>query len=95
LRNKTFIAQVKDIIWGNHWVTVQEVAEETKMSIGLLHAILTEDRGLCQVSAKLVPKLLTESQRIWCVTICQDLQQNKCGWTLLKNISGDKTWVYG
>jgi hypothetical protein len=40
--------------------TVGEVAEEVGISIGSCHTILMEDLGMCRVSAKFVPRLLTD-----------------------------------
>jgi len=43
-------------------LTVREVANEVGVSIGSCHSILTDELGMKRVSAKLVPKLLTEDQ---------------------------------
>jgi hypothetical protein len=43
-----------------HYPTVQEVAEEIGISIGSCHTVLTEDLGMLWVSAKFVPRLLTD-----------------------------------
>jgi hypothetical protein len=51
---------VKSIIHANHRLTVQEVAEEVGIFIGLCLTILTEDLGMHWVSAKFVPRLLTD-----------------------------------
>ena len=39
---------------------VQEIVAEVGISTGSVHSILTEDLNLRRVSAKFVPKLLTE-----------------------------------
>jgi hypothetical protein len=52
-------AQVKNIICGNCKLIVQEFAEEVGISISSCHTILLEDLGMRQVSAKPMPRLLT------------------------------------
>jgi hypothetical protein len=38
--------QMKDINHADGWLTVQEVAESTGISIGPCHTVLTEDLGM-------------------------------------------------
>jgi hypothetical protein len=54
------IAQVGNIICGDLQQTFREVAEEVGISIGSCHTILTEDLGMHLVTAKFVPRLLTD-----------------------------------
>jgi hypothetical protein len=58
----TYKKQTKDFIHADHWLTVQEVAESTGLSIGPCHTVLTEDLGMHQVSLKFVPMFLTEDR---------------------------------
>jgi hypothetical protein len=56
-----------------------------------------EDLGMQWVSAKLVPRLLTDDQKLQQFSICENLLEkandNK---NLLKNvITSDETWIYG
>ena len=51
---------------------------------------------MCHVSAKFVPRLLTDDQKENHVEICQELPANANGnENFLKNITGDEKWVYG
>jgi hypothetical protein len=43
-----------------HQLTVQEVAEEVGLFIGSCHTLSTEDLGMHWVSAKFIPRLLTD-----------------------------------
>jgi hypothetical protein len=72
LRNDSLITWVQDIIHAYHWLTVQEVQEETGTSVDSYHAILTEDVVMHWFSAKFVPKLLTEDQRIQHISVLKD-----------------------
>jgi hypothetical protein len=43
-----------------HQLTVREVAEEVGIFTGSCHTVLTEDLGMYWVSAKFIPRLLTD-----------------------------------
>jgi hypothetical protein len=62
-RSKPLLARVNSIIHRNRRLTVQEVAEEVEISIGLCHTILTEDLGMLWVSAKFVLRHWTDDQK--------------------------------
>ena len=52
--------QVREKVLENRRLTIQEIVAEVGISTGSIHSILTEDLNLRRVSAKFVPKLLTE-----------------------------------
>jgi hypothetical protein len=83
-RSETLIVQVKNIIHGNIWLTVREVAEEIKISTGSCHTILMEDLGMHRVLAKCVPRLdwWTETVTIFHLSKSPP------------NCITDETWVY-
>ena len=85
------------MICGNHRLTVREVADEVGISIGSCHQIFAEKLQMCCVSAKFMPRLLTDDQKENCVEIIQELLANANGnEKFLKNIiTEDETWVYG
>ena len=84
------------VIRGNRRLTVQEVADEVGISIGSCHQILTEKHQMHHISAKFVPRLLTDDQKENHVEISQELLANANGNEnfLKKIITGDETWVY-
>jgi hypothetical protein len=49
---------------GNHGLAVPEVAEDDGISVGSCHTILLEDLGMCWVSEKCSPRLLTDNQKL-------------------------------
>jgi len=66
------------------------------ISIGSCHQISTEKLQKRRVSAKFVPRLLTDNQKENRVEIIQELLANANGNDKFpKNTTGDKTWVYG
>ena len=85
------------MIRGNRHLTVREVGDKVGIGIGSCHQIFTEKLHMCHISAKFVPRLLTDDQKENRVEICQELLANTNGnANFLKNIvTGDKTWVYG
>ena len=91
------VERVRAVIRGNRRLTVREVANEVGISIGSCHQILTEKLQMRRVSAKFVPRLLTDDQKENRVEISQELLANANGnENFLKNIiTGDETWVYG
>jgi histone-lysine N-methyltransferase SETMAR len=87
---------MKKINHGNRRLTVREVAEEVRISNGSCHTILTEDLGMHRVSAKFVPRLLTDDRKLQRFSTCKNFLQRENDENLLKNvITGDETWVYG
>jgi hypothetical protein len=56
-----------------------------------------QDLGMRRVSAKLVPRLLTQDQTEYRATACRELLQHvKNDATFLPSIiTGDESWVYG
>jgi hypothetical protein len=58
---------------GNRRLTVREVADEAGISVGSCHQIFTEKLTMCRVSAKFLPRLLTDDQKENRVEISQEL----------------------
>ncbi|KAL4083381.1 hypothetical protein QTP88_028705 [Uroleucon formosanum] len=91
------ITLVRDKIISDQRLTVREVANEVGISIGTCHSILSDELGMKRVSAKLVPKLLTEEQIEHRIEVYLDLKKRVSNDpSFIKSIiTGDETWVYG
>ncbi|GFU80596.1 HTH_48 domain-containing protein [Trichonephila clavipes] len=63
-RNEDKIAQMKAVVLSDRRLTVREIAQECHISVGSCDEILRKDLNMRQVSAKFVPRLLTENLRI-------------------------------
>jgi len=63
LTNADHVERGHAVICGNRPLSVQEVADEVSISIGFFHQILTEKLQMRRVSAKFVPRLLTDVQK--------------------------------
>ena len=89
--------QVHKKVLEDRRLTVQEINAEVGISTGSVHAILTEDLNLRRVSAKFVPKLLTEQQKELWKEISEDMLDftNHDPEFIKTIITGDETWVYG
>ncbi|GFW28157.1 protein GVQW3 [Trichonephila clavipes] len=62
-RNEDKIAQVKAVVRSDRRLTVQEIAQECHIFVGSCDEILRKDLNMRRVSAKFVPRLLTEYQQ--------------------------------
>jgi len=58
--NDDHVERVRAVIRGNRRLTVREVADEAGISIGFCHQIFTEKFQMRRVSAKFMPRLLTD-----------------------------------
>ena len=72
-RNEEAMDQVREKVLEDRRLTVREIAAEMGISTGSVHSILTEDLNLRRVSAKFVPKLLTEQQKELRKEISEDM----------------------
>ena len=55
--------KVKDIIRTDRRTTVRSIAEKLSVSCSTVHEILTKELGMSKVSARWVPRLLTEEEK--------------------------------
>ncbi|GFW51550.1 protein GVQW3 [Trichonephila clavipes] len=62
-RNEDKTAQVKAVVRFDRRLTVREIAQECHISVGSCDEILRKDLNMRRVSAKFVPRLLTEDQQ--------------------------------
>jgi hypothetical protein len=59
-RTNETVDRVNVVMRGNRRSTIREIADELNLSFGTCQAILTQDLGMRRVSAKLVPRFLTQ-----------------------------------
>ena len=95
-RNDVIIEEVKTLIMANCHLTVREIADKLGISKDSAHANLTQELGMHRVSAKFVPRLISEEQKQVCLGIAQNLLQTtddnpECLNTVT---TGDESWVY-
>jgi hypothetical protein len=95
-RNDEKVTLIKNLVNEDRRKTVRQLSEESEMSLGSVHAVLTEDLSMRRVAAKFVPRLLTEEQTENRLNICLDLQARiKTDPNFLSRVvTCDETWVY-
>jgi histone-lysine N-methyltransferase SETMAR len=74
IRNEENIEKVRQAINEDRRKTIEQVSEETNVSWSSCQRILTDDLRMRRLSAKFVPRLLTEEQKDNCVNVCRDLK---------------------
>ena len=96
-RKEEVMDQVREKVLEDRRLSVQEIVAEVGINTGSVHSILTEDLNLRRVSAKFVPKLLTEQQKELRKEISEDMLDlaNHDPEFIKTIITGDETWVYG
>ena len=62
-RDEEEIEKVCQIVMEDGCLTLREIVEEVRISRGSVYSILTEDLCMQRMSAKFIPKLLTEQQK--------------------------------
>ena len=67
------IDEINTLVRANRRLTVGELAEEYRISVGSCHHILTEELKMHGVATKFVPRLMTSDQQAHRVLVCQDL----------------------
>lgn len=91
------IKKVEKIVLADRRVTVRFVAEELKISIGSVHSIIHEHMGMKKLSARWVPRMLTDEQKQARLRISQinlELLQQDPGRFLARFVTMDETWLH-
>jgi len=94
-KTNEIITLVQNKIKNDGQLTIRKVANEVRISIGTCHSILTNKLGMKRVSAKLVPKLLTEEQMEHRIEVCLELKNlvSNDSSFIKSIITGDETWI--
>jgi hypothetical protein len=95
-RNEENIEQVRQAINEDRRKVIEQVSEETNMSWSSCQRILTEDLRMRRVSAKFLPRLLTEEQKDNRVNACRYLKEELRYDPnfLTKIVTGEESWCY-
>lgn len=91
------VQNVAQIVRANRRITIRELAEELNISYGSVQSILTDNLHMRRVSAKFVPRLLTDEQKANRVSVCTELKDRLQADPdfIAKIVTGDESWVYG
>jgi len=78
-------------------LTIRYIAETTGINSSTVHRIISEDLRMKKVSARWVPRMLTEEQKKMRVDVCTDLfsrLQAEPQTFLDRIVTQDETWVH-
>ena len=84
------------MVRGDRRLTVRLISDELGLNRNSVWQIITEDLGMREVCAKMMPKLLNDDQKMRRMHVCQDIFENfNSNLDFLKKvIAGDKMWVF-
>ena len=91
------IVKVRDLVRSDRRLTIREMSHELNLSFYAVQSILTKDLTMRRVSAKFIPKLLSDEQKQHRLQVAQELinrSENDAD-MLNRVITGDESWVYG
>jgi histone-lysine N-methyltransferase SETMAR len=91
------IAKVHEAIFADHRQTIHDVCEIVGLSYRAVQCILVDSLNMRRISARFVPRLLSNDQKALNVSVCSELkQQARDNPNIISNIiTSDETWVYG
>jgi histone-lysine N-methyltransferase SETMAR len=95
-RKEENIEKVRQAINEDCRKTIEQVSKETNVPWSSCLRILTQDLRMRRVSAKFLPRLLTEEQKDNRVNVCRDLKEelHNDPHFLTKIVTGDGSWCY-
>jgi len=91
------IAKVCEGILADCRQTIHDVCEIVGLSYGTVQRILVDSLNTRRISARFVPRLLSDDQKALSISVCRELrQQARDDPNFISNvITSDETWVYG
>jgi hypothetical protein len=89
-RTDASVDRVRTLVRSDRRLGVRVIAEEMNMNRETVRQIVKEDLGMRNISAKMVPRILTHDQKQRRFHISPDLLRN--AETFDRVISGDETW---
>lgn len=92
-----FINSVHTMIINDRRITIQHIVDTLKISYGTVHKIIHKDLGMVKLSARWVPRMLTDDQKRKRMNVCTELlrQFEADPELFLKRlVTQDETWVH-
>ena len=90
------VSTVEKLVKEDRRITVEQLASETRISVGSVEKILHDHLNLNKVSARWVPRLLTADQKKERADCCKHLLRLEANDDLFfeKIVTMDETWIY-
>jgi [histone H3]-lysine36 N-dimethyltransferase SETMAR len=96
-QNEETIDKVQNIVMEDRRIAIEQLADILKISSGSVHTILHDQLRLSKVSARWVPRMLTDVHKQARLNICQQLL-DRCAddedGFFDRIVTGDETWVH-
>jgi histone-lysine N-methyltransferase SETMAR len=90
------IAEVREATFADRGQTIHDVCEIAGLLYGTVQRILADNLKMRRISARFVPRLLSDDQKALRVYACRELKQARDDPNFISNITtGNETWVYG
>ena len=88
------IELVQSIINDDPCITIDELEAQNDLSHGTIQRIVSDHLNLRKITARYVPKHLTDFQKAERVRICQEnlAKFESCAWRLCDVVTGDESW---
>jgi histone-lysine N-methyltransferase SETMAR len=97
LRTDENVALVKSLVLADRRVTIESIVSDTDLSLGTVHTILHDDLGFRKVSARWVPRLLTDEHKQQHLEMARNFKRRHFteGKRFLDSIvTEDESWVH-
>jgi len=90
-------ANVREAILAYRRQTIHDICEIVGLSYGTVQRIMADNLNMRRISARFVPRLLSDDQKAFHVSVCSEpKQQARDDSNFISNIiTGNETWVYG
>ncbi|CAF4715888.1 unnamed protein product [Rotaria sp. Silwood2] len=90
------IEQIRRLIDDDPYSTIEELQEQTGLSYSTTQRIISDHLQLRKITARYIPKHLTDFQRAERVRICKENLEKfeKRIWRLCDVVTGDESWFY-
>ncbi len=94
-RRLQHVQRIQQLLDNDSRMSIQDICDKTGLSKSSVHRVLKKDLKLTKMSAKFVPRILSEAQKADRVRLCrQNLDLFKADTTLLeKVITTDESWI--
>jgi hypothetical protein len=97
IRQHENVSKINELIRENRRLTSREISDALTISFDSVQLVLTKNLNMRRVSAKFVPRLLSQEQKEFRLSISLELHNraNSNSGFLRSLITGDESWVYG
>jgi histone-lysine N-methyltransferase SETMAR len=90
------IAKVREAILADRRRTIHDVCKIVGLPYGTVQRILAVSLDMRRISAKFVPRLLSDNQKAQRISVCREPKQARDDRNFFSSIiTGDETWAYG